>query len=879
LSRNIIISHAVGVGEPMPIEWVRAGMLIRINALAKGYSGVQLQTINAVMAMMNANITPVIPRQGSLACSGDLAPLAHVFRIISRAIDDPVVGNVFYKGEIVTGEFALNEEKIDTVLLGPKEGLAVTNGSTFTAGIACLAWYDINKLALTGCATLALTMEALTAVPGAFDERIHLVRAHEGQINVASIIRKLIDGSEFINPENRIQDPYTVRCGPQAQGPLFDTLMFAEKILVTEINSATDNPLIFADDKVILSGGNFHGQPLGAAIDYLKISLSELGAISERRTARLIDSKLNNGLPSMLCPNPGLNSGYMMSSYTCAALALDNQHLAQSDIIHSLPTCENQEDHNSNAMNAALNLQRIINNIKNILSIEVLCALRGIELRKKMPEFENKKLGTFAQRIYDLIIPELVSNDRDHSIDSEIQFVNQFIMTLVRDSDFADTASHKRNIAVPRGFRDFHPPEMDVREKVFDLIKGVFKRHGAKTIDTPVLERRDVLFGKYGEQGKLVFNMDDQGGSPLSLRYDLTVPFARYLSMNNIKFMKRYHIAPVFRRDAPNIKKGRYRSFYQCDFDIAGESAVMVADAEVLDVFSEILDKFDIRYTIKFNHKELLDLILGLCKVPAEKYMTACSTIDKLDKEPWSKVSEELKEKGLDQDVIEQIHTHIVLCGEPKKVLEILKEKYTIPEFVVVLDKIEILFRYLERFNCLDKLTFDLSLCRGLSYYTGIIFEALLLDNDIGVGSIGGGGRYDRLVGMFGTEEIPAVGASVGVERIFTIMETRNKIASNKSNTQVIVSYLGGEEMMLESLSVAKLLWDNNIVAEIPYKQTKMKKLLGDASIQGVLFVILVAESEFKDGKVIIKDMSDAKAKKQDIVLINEIIDYLKARI
>jgi histidine ammonia-lyase len=882
LSRNMIISHAFSVGKEMKIEWVRAGMLVRANTLAKGYSGVKLETINTILSMLNFGITPIIPEKGSLACSGDLCLLSHIAIIFSKPIDggDDADNDVYYNGTIVKGKVALNACNIPLITLGPKEGLALTNGSSFTAGISCLAHYDITRLFYTACGALSLSMEALLAVLEPFDERIHLIRPHEGQIYVAKIINKLIENSELIGSMNNVQDAYSIRCAPQVLGPLFDALKHVEKTLIIEINSGVDNPLIFSEYNDVLSGGNFHGQSLGVAIDYLKIPLAEIGALSERRIARLLDKKLNNGLPSMLCNNPGLNSGYMISQYTAAALVLDNQHLGQSDTLNSLPTCENQEDHNSNAMNAVRNLYKIIFNIENILAIEIVCAIRGIEFRLKNNN-NNKSLGKFTQKTYNKIIPLFCSNERDHLIRKEINLIKNIILEnkFIDESDYSNYSNKieqtKRIMAIPRGFRDFHPHEMIIRKKLFSMITDIFEKHGAQIIETPVLELKEVLFGKYGEQNKLVFDMTDQGSVNCSMRYDLTVPFARYMALYKINKMKRAQISQVYRRDTPNISKGRYRAFYQCDFDIAGEYDLMIPDAEVIYVMYEILNKFKFKYTIKFNHKELLDLLLDLCNVPKDKYNTTCSSIDKLDKESWNTIKIELLEKGLSQDVINNIELKIVGQGKgkPYDVLANLRKMYNDKEnFKIIFDKIELLFTYLDAFSCLGIITFDLSLCRGLDYYTGVIFEAIVADDtlgELGVGSIAGGGRYDNLIGLYNSTQIPAVGCSIGIERLFTIMEYQNKNIENKSTTKVFVTYIGNDKMRFESLKICNALWNADIQTEFLLKKCKVSDQIEVLLKKGIPYMIILGENEFKSGKLIVKDL---EAKKQILVPLDEIV-------
>ena len=356
------------------------------------------------------------------------------------------------------------------------------------------------------------------------------------------------------------------------------------------------------------------------------------------------------------------------------------------------------------------------------------------------------------------------------------------------------SSSGLRRPKIARGTRDFGPDQMKVREEVFGVIRKIFKRHGGVEIDTPVFELKEVLTGKYGEDSKLIYDLADQGGELLSLRYDLTVPFARFLAMNTVGNIKRFHIAKVYRRDNPQLAKGRYREFYQCDFDIAGTYTPMVPDAEVITVAAEILSELKVgNFVIKLNHRRLLDAIFEICGVPLDKFRPICSAVDKLDKVPWEDVKIEMvNEKGLDASVADAIGTFVLNAGPP---MELLHQLVTENKFGghkgadAALSDLNVLFEYLEAMNSLQFISFDLSLARGLDYYTGVIYEVVLVDGTSQVGSIAAGGRYDTLVGMFSPsgQQTPCVGVSIGVERVFTIIEKKMLEAGTQrqSSTQV----------------------------------------------------------------------------------------------
>ena len=351
---------------------------------------------------------------------------------------------------------------------------------------------------------------------------------------------------------------------------------------------------------------------------------------------------------------------------------------------------------------------------------------------------------------------------------------------LERTVDGLLSGGLQRKPKVPKGTRDYLPEQMSIRDEAFGIIRRVFKRHGAVEIDTPVFELKETLTGKYGEDSKLIYHLADQGGESLALRYDLTVPFARFLALNAVGNIKRYHIGKVYRRDQPVLSRGRYREFYQCDFDIAGSYGRMVPDSECLAVACEILDALPIGdFGIKVNHRRLLDAILDICGVPADKFRSICSAVDKLDKEPWTEVRREMvEEKGLAGDVADRIGEFVVLRGEPWEMYKSLMDGKKFGDHKGALDAMEdlrICFDYLDAMDKLRFISFDLSLARGLDYYTGIIYEAVCMNGNTQVGSIGGGGRYDNLVSMFqeAGKVTPCVGVSVGIERVFTLMEER----------------------------------------------------------------------------------------------------------
>ena len=427
-------------------------------------------------------------------------------------------------------------------------------------------------------------------------------------------------------------------------------------------------------------------------------------------------------------------------------------------------------------------------------------------------------------------------------------------------------AARRLTPKIAKGARDFGPEQMAIREVAFKKITDVFKRHGAVSIDTPVFELRDTLMGKYGEDSKLIYDLADQGGELLSLRYDLTVPFARHVAVHGISNIKRYHIAKVYRRDQPQMNRGRFREFFQCDFDIAGVYSPMVPDAEVLKVLVEILDDLALGdYEVKINHRKILDAMLDIAGVPASKFRPICSAIDKLDKEPWEVVKKEMVEqKGLAEHVADKIGEFVVLRGDPRDVLTKLQDAAhplsVHPESAKALEDMKLLFDFLDVMGALKPFSFDLSLARGLDYYTGVIYEAVFKGGS--VGSIAAGGRYDHLVGMFSNKEVPAVGVSIGIERVFAIIEAQmqEKVKENsgtirETETEVLVASIGNG-LQAQRMGIAADLWRADIKCEFGFKPNpKMADQLGYALKSGIPLMVIFGEDEIIAGKLKLKDL------------------------
>lgn len=410
LQENIILSHAVGVGPELDDRVVRAMMLIRANTLAHGHSGIRVKTIELLLALLNHNILPIIPSKGSLGASGDLAPLAHMSLPLLG------VGKVKFQGQIMYAKDAIQKVGLEPIKLAAKEGLALTNGTTLMTALGALNVHLAEILMQAANCAGALTLEAQNGTMRAFMPQIHRSRPQNCQADTAAIMRELLQGSQFTRPDNslNVQDAYTLRCIPQVHGAVANSIDFVRSVIQTELNSVTDNPLMFFEEDgsvEIISGGNFHGEPLALALDYLAIAIADLGNMSERRIAKLIDNKTEL-YPSFLAAKGGLNSGFMLLQYTAAALASENKTLAHPSSLDSIPSSGNVEDHVSMGANAALHCAQVIENVSTIVAIEMMSAAQAIDFRLlEHPDLSQGK-GTFvAMRKIRQIVPFFPEDD------------------------------------------------------------------------------------------------------------------------------------------------------------------------------------------------------------------------------------------------------------------------------------------------------------------------------------------------------------------------------------------------------------------------------------------------------------------------------------
>lgn len=751
--------------------------------------------------------------------------------------------------------------------------LAVLDSATCSLLLAVSAILDHQTAALSAFADVAaaFSCEALKADVSAFN----LMDSGDGhtakeEVAVAADMRVLLNGSKLVG-KNKIQSIAVI---PKVHGSVREQAKAVHARMRVELNSDVKSAV----------GSE---QAVCAVLMSLAAALCRLGEGSFTRAKSNLESiggdDLKLGIGEVFakeCPTEdGLSSG--LSKAVNLFLGKEYDKFAHEvfvllGLVWKVVAWE--------ALTAFLVLE----------AAELNGVILGVKESGEKPKVEDKKkkkvvVGKGTSSILPLIKERLQSEgeralgtwvaDFLSFLDLAKPEFNEFILKV---KDVVESNESRRLPKIPKGTRDFAKEQMTIRKKAFSIIEEVFERHGATALDTPVFELRETLMGKYGEDSKLIYDLADQGGELLSLRYDLTVPFARFVAMNGLASFKRYQIAKVYRRDNPS--KGRYREFYQCDFDIAGTPGPdekMAPDFEVVRILTELLDELNIgEYEIKLNHRKLLDGMMQICGVPPEKFRTICSSIDKLDKQSFQQIRKEMvEEKGLTCETADRIETFVKEKGSPLALLSKFKQEGS--DFLKhggaaeALKELEILFIALDKSKRIDKVVFDLSLARGLDYYTGVIFEAVF-KGGTQVGSIAAGGRYDNLIGMFGSKPVPAVGVSLGIERVFTIMEQQQKDQNQMARptkTEVLVSIFGTDLTLAAEL--AGELWDAGVKAEFKVNKRRQKHF-DYAKESRIPWMVFVGEQEIKEGMVLLKDL---EANNDINVPRAEFVDQLRRRL
>ncbi len=428
LQRNLIVSHTCAMGEAYEEKYVRAAMLLRCNALARGNSGIRLETLQTLIDMINEGIHPVVPEKGSLGASGDLAPLSHI------ALGLIGLGKVTYQGEEMDASEAMEKAGIKPVQLAAKEGLALNNGTQMMTAIGANVLWDAIKLAKIADVAAAMTMEALHGITKAFDHKIHVLRGHQGQIDVAQNLLQILEGSENAQrvQETKVQDPYSLRCTPQVHGASRDSLSYVYETVNREINAVTDNPIVFPDEDQVISGGNFHGQPMALAFDFMKIAIAEFANISERRSERMINPALSEGLPGFLTKHGGVCSGFMIAQYAAASMVSESKVYAHPASVDSIPSSGNQEDHVSMGTTSARTAAMILDNSQKVLAIELMTAAQAIWLRDEIGEKAIEQLSPVTKAAYDFIRQQSEPVDEDIIMHDEMEKFDK----MIKDGSF-----------------------------------------------------------------------------------------------------------------------------------------------------------------------------------------------------------------------------------------------------------------------------------------------------------------------------------------------------------------------------------------------------------------------------------------------------------
>lgn len=758
--------------------------------------------------------------------------------------------------------------------------------STISSTVKSLPLFLIQRTlllssgALLASRTSALVDNAMTAIAALSVERTKgslsnyaevrydINRPHRGCITTAAALRAILNGSQFATTTTTTADATDAAIPaisniPQYQGPAQDILKTVCKTMELEVNCFEYSEKDVLDDTIATLA---IAQALSATTTLCKYTMERIGQTPPTTTTST--TTLSDAVAQL---EQALQDEAKMGVEFCEG---ENKKAAE----------DAKEKEAEKAARAAA-MEEKQGEAKD--EFAGMSEAQKAKILKKRAEKEAKAAKKRAAKANKVV--------------SLFGAGTQPLCTILKDANYvlSATTMHQmeqcidkllsggvqRKPKIAKGTRDYLPEQMMIRQQAFSIIRRVFESHGAVEIDTPVFELKDTLTGKYGEDSKLIYDLADQGGEMLALRYDLTVPFARFLALNAVGNIKRFHIGKVYRRDRPVLSKGRYREFYQCDFDIAGTYGRMVPDSECLCVACDILDALPIGdFAIKLNHRRLLDAILDICGVPADKFRTICSAVDKLDKEEWSEVKREMVEdKGLKPEVADQIGTFVLQKGKPWDMYKSLMDSKKFGQHKGALDAMEdlrILFEYLDAMGKLNFMSFDLSLARGLDYYTGVIYEAICLDGTSQVGSIGGGGRYDNLVSMFqdAGKITPCVGVSVGIERVFTLMEKRleqEQGTIKQPNVKVLVAS-AGDGMLADKMRVTRMLWDANLSAEFSQQENpKLKFEIANALDRGIPFMVIIGEEELKENKCKVKDLA---ARTEDLVPMKDLVKTLRAK-
>eukprot|EP00357_Protocruzia_adherens_P000405 CAMPEP_0115040514 /NCGR_PEP_ID=MMETSP0216-20121206/44865_1 /TAXON_ID=223996 /ORGANISM="Protocruzia adherens, Strain Boccale" /LENGTH=896 /DNA_ID=CAMNT_0002421751 /DNA_START=185 /DNA_END=2871 /DNA_ORIENTATION=+ len=811
--------------------YIRAYLFLKFMSLVNDRKVTRPELLQFLQAVINGGFIPSFPLNESthqylgLLCSGS--------------------GTVVKEGSVVSIVDALGES-YSFPGVTDKEFAVLKKSSTVLNSYVALAITSLWNLKTATKVAFAFNAEASALPKDLLESSVtDTGNSNKGAKEVLADLKTLLENSKSLGKKKEVIP--SLYFTPQLLGRTFDSIHRVRNIAFFEANS---------EDKFKETGGN---------AESLFFSLSEaLESLLTQSTSLLrnVESRVNHVITTTGIDVTGLSQGP-------SNIFAKKEDVSNEIDLYSFEGVRRAGERLieiADAWNKATELELMVAASTLIKKQQQMQkSVKKEEDPKKQKKMPKLPLGKGNQGIFDDILASglaLEINDENFSSFSARYGVGSKSALELFEDAVASKNMERRRPKLAKGTRDYDPEQQTIREKAINTITNVFKQHGAVSIDTPVFELKETLTGKYGEDSKLIYDLSDQGGELLSLRYDLTVPFARYVALKNLASIKRFHIAKVYRRDQPQMNKGRYREFYQCDFDIAGPSGTMVAESEVLKVVCEILTQVGVgEFAVKINDRVLLDAMIEIAGIDSSMFKSVCSSIDKLDKEPWEKVRKELVvDKGVTEEAADIISKFVVLNGECWEMYEKLTKDGLFNESAKgkeALEKMKVLFGYLDALEITPRIRFDLSLARGLDYYTGLIYEAVTLDPDFKVGSIGGGGRYDGLVGMFSGKDIPAVGASIGIERVFTILEEKAKKAGKVRPTSTVVLVASvGKGMVAEKFKMCNELWKAGIAAETLYQDNpKPQKQLDYAFESGIPYIIWLGEDEIAGGEFKLKDI------------------------
>ncbi len=872
----------------IPAEVIRAALFFKLNNVVSGKSKCRLSVVEQACGMLNAGLLPAI--------GADKKTDKDVFGAIADAFHG--VGRELSTGASL--QAALDGAGIVTSQLSADERLVLEDGMACSSGLGAICVEEGKSVVSLATFIAALSAEALKAEVKCFDAEVAESFPLKEVNSVAETLRVMFTGSTQVALKKNNDVIPAIVDVPAVHGGVSSAMMAVATTSKASLASQSLPPHKSGSNRQYLSASA--AQELlslgGLLVAASGMSLERLGLVLDAISGVQDLEKMIGSLQRLR----------------------DRAKASQQKALGDLRTLEAGMATDTPAVACGLACLASMRSLSESLCVEFLASALGlwtskrnfaetlaaapVNPKRKPPVFS---LGAGTAALVENIMEAL---ERAQSADQALGALSletDAVPAVLADVDAAaeilarklspydagfkglmdsmsrvleSNAAHRKTPKIAKGARDFGPEQMAIREVAFQKITSVFKRHGAVSIDTPVFELRDTLMGKYGEDSKLIYDLADQGGELLSLRYDLTVPFARHVAVHGISNIKRYHIAKVYRRDQPQMSRGRFREFFQCDFDIAGVYSSMAPDAEVLKVLVEILDDLALGdYEVKINHRKILDAMLDIAGVPASKFRPICSAIDKLDKETWETVKKEMvEEKGLEEHVADKIGEFVVLRGNPREVLAKLQDAAhplsVHPESAKALEEMNLLFEFLEVMGALGPFSFDLSLARGLDYYTGVIYEAVFKGGT--VGSIAAGGRYDHLVGMFSNKEVPAVGVSIGIERVFAIIEAQmkektkeNKGTIRETETEVLIASIGNG-MQPMRMAIAADMWRAGIKCEFGFKPNpKIADQLGYALKSGIPLMVLFGEEEISNGKLKLKDLdaeTEVELEKPDLI-------------